>query len=155
MSDRGQAAVGIAAIGSVILTPIVIIAFMMLADWQVSKSDRAPEEARRAALAEKRERLKAFKEFTDNVKPEFSGKYFIVGEDTRLLEDPFPTSWSGFYLKAGSCVKVLRVSARQIEFDLKPPLIGAARATTRPAPNGTCELTSDPLGYWSIWKAIW
>lgn len=109
--------------------------------------DAIAAEARRVE-SEQRGKANMLKDFEDSLRPELSGKYFIVGENTRLSKDAASRP-GNFYIKGGSCVRALKVSQYKIQFDVAvPEQFGVARETTKLAPDGKCNPTRDPIGTW-------
>lgn len=135
-------------------TAVVVVALGAVGFWAANervKENRARDavdiEARRVA-SEQRNATNMLKNFEDDIRPELNGKYFIVGENTRLMKDAASRP-GNFYIKGGSCVRALKVSQHMIQFDVPvPEQFGVARETTKQAPDGKCNPTRDPVGTW-------
>ncbi|MFN3628166.1 MAG: hypothetical protein ACK4S3_09865, partial [Parvibaculum sp.] len=136
------------------VTAAVVVALGAVGFWAANervKENRARDaidiEARRVA-SEQRNAANMLKNFEDDARPDLSGKYFIVGENTRLSKDAASRP-GNFYIKAGSCVRALKVSQAMIQFDVTVlEQFGVARETTKLAPDGKCNPTRDPIGKW-------
>jgi hypothetical protein len=110
--QRGAAGVCKALPGWVKVTAAVRLVLGGIGFWtarerikEVRARDAANEEVTSKAAAEERRVALETRDFDDGIRPELAGKYFIVGENTRLFKDP-ASAPGEFYIKGGSCVRL-------------------------------------------------